>query len=59
MDAHDTAALRDHLVSIKGWIEHWKGDADCRLPCTQESLAVAKYRAEAALRLIEARQSAA
>lgn len=54
MDTRAAEILRDHLQSIKGWIEHWQRDAECRLPCTPDSLEMAHWRAEAALKLIAA-----
>ncbi len=57
MSPFDAEALRDHLTSIKAWIEHWKRDAEFRLPCTPDSLVMAHYRAEAALKLLEAERS--
>ena len=46
------AAMREHLTMLKAWIEHWKQDAACNLPCTPGSLALAHSSAEEALKLL-------
>lgn len=53
MKTPETQALRDHIQSLKGWIAHWKVDAECNLPCTEDSLIMAAYRAEQALKALD------
>ena len=40
-DAHDLHLIRDNLISVKAWIEHWQADVDCNLTPTTSSLASA------------------
>lgn len=51
----DAAAhARATLISMAGWIKHWRDDAECRLPCTMESLASAEAEICAALEILNA-----
>ncbi|MER8806067.1 hypothetical protein [Mesorhizobium australicum] len=45
--------LRDHLTSLKVWIEHWQTDRFCNLIPTESSLILAKSHADSALALID------
>ncbi|TPN90159.1 hypothetical protein [Mesorhizobium sp. B1-1-5] len=51
MTRHD--ALRDHLTSLKVWIEHWQTDRLCNLIPTESSLILAKAHADSALALLD------
>jgi hypothetical protein len=31
MASYEAKALRAHLQSLKGWVEHWKADQSCNL----------------------------
>lgn len=51
--AIETEILRDHLTSIKGWIEHWKEDAERNFAPTKAGLDAAMYRVTSSLKAIE------
>ncbi|RUV84328.1 hypothetical protein EOA60_04580 [Mesorhizobium sp. M1A.F.Ca.IN.020.06.1.1] len=48
-----SAALRQHLTDLKGWIEHWQTDRLCNLVPTESSLILAKSHADSALTLLD------
>lgn len=49
----DAKHLREHVESLKGWIDHWQQDVELNLVPTQESLRLAKLRADLALGLLD------
>jgi hypothetical protein len=62
MASYEAKALRAHLQSLKGWVEHWKVDQSCNLAPTAISLMLAQSHAENALAMLdrmEAEQKAA
>lgn len=51
MTRHD--AMRDHLTSLKIWIDHWQTDRQCNLVPTESSLILGKHHAESALAMLD------
>ncbi|TPN44420.1 hypothetical protein FJ981_27885 [Mesorhizobium sp. B1-1-4] len=49
----DTLILREHVLSLKGWVEHWQTDRLCNLVPTESSLTLAKTHAECALTILD------
>ncbi|TPJ70489.1 MULTISPECIES: hypothetical protein [unclassified Mesorhizobium] len=52
----ETASLhqiREHVLSLKVWVEHWQADRLCNLVPTESSLILAKAQADRALALVE------
>jgi len=44
MDAIELRNIRDNLVHIRAWLQHWREDAECRLTPTPASLDSAMFR---------------
>jgi hypothetical protein len=42
-------SIRDDIIMLKAWIEHWQADARHGLPCTKSSLDNALHVANRAL----------
>jgi hypothetical protein len=53
MSRSDALILREHLLSLKVWVEHWQTDRSCNLVPTQGSLDLAKTHADCALNILE------
>lgn len=54
MDAATEARrLRNNLIQLSAWIEHWQADVDCRLLPTRESLESAMSCVASSLQAIE------
>ncbi|MER9829204.1 hypothetical protein NKJ51_12555 [Mesorhizobium sp. M0134] len=53
MTSRDAKLIREHLASLKGWIDHWKVDVECKLVPTASSLILARAHAEGALTLLD------
>ena len=49
----DNLIVREHLLSLKVWIEHWQIDWSCNLVPTEGSLDIAKTHADCALNILE------
>lgn len=49
LEAH---RIREHMLSLKAWIEHWQADRACNLLPTESSLTNAKAHADYALTLV-------
>jgi hypothetical protein len=48
----DALILREHVLSMKVWVEHWQTDRLCNLIPTESSLILAKTHAECALTIL-------
>lgn len=55
-NASDIAYIRSNLTTLKAWIEHWEEDRRAGLPCTEESLANAKFLVTDSLSRIDAKR---
>jgi hypothetical protein len=53
MASYEAKALRAHLQSLKGWVEHWKVDLECKQVPTAISLMLAQSHAENALAMLD------
>ncbi len=49
----DGKIIREDLVTIKNWVDHWEADRQCNLPCTKESLIHAGARISHALVVLD------
>jgi hypothetical protein len=56
MDA-DSIQLRTDLISLREWINHWKGVALREQPCTQSSLILAQSHVDNALAVLDRMQA--
>lgn len=54
MDAADHSLLRDHLIMINAWIDHWREDKKCNLTPTDSSLDTAQGRVRRSIELLDA-----
>jgi hypothetical protein len=53
MASYEAKVIRDHLMSLKVWVEHWKADAASNLTPTAISLMLAQSHAENALTMLD------
>lgn len=56
MDA-DAIQLRTDLISLREWINHWKGNASRDEACTQSSLILAQSHVDNALTVLDRMQA--
>ncbi len=52
-EAYELRNIRENLRHIGAWVEHWRGDASCRLPCTPSSLDSAEFYVTISLRALD------
>ena len=45
--------IREHVLNLKVWIEHWQADRASNLVPTESSLLLAKAHADSALTLLD------
>ncbi|GAA2867112.1 hypothetical protein GGQ99_001334 [Aminobacter niigataensis] len=60
MDAQadtDARIIRDQLTALRGWIGHWKDDAECKQICTLSSLILAQSHVDNALAVLDRMQA--
>lgn len=53
----DARIIRDQLISLREWINHWKGKAARDEPCTQSSLILAQAHVDNALAVLDRMQA--
>lgn len=53
MTSHNATRVRQDVLRIKAWVEHWQDDAVCKLWPTEISLMLALAHAESALALLD------
>lgn len=53
MTSTETKLIREHLTSLKVWIQHWEADRDCNLVPTKGSLMMAAVHADCALHILD------
>ncbi|TPM89834.1 hypothetical protein [Mesorhizobium sp. B2-1-3A] len=53
MTRHEAHRIREEMLAVKVWLEHFQDDRACNLIPTESSLILAKSHADSALTLLE------